>query len=348
MQKIQAHGFETKDSKVKVLTVDVRQPRTTDVTLVVLQSGICHSDVHQARAEWGGEIFPMVPGHEIVGRVTAVGSGVHKFKVGDVVGVGCMVHSCRSCRQCRHDEEQFCKTHKWTYNSKNEDGTINYGGYSQSMVVDEHFVLAIPAALHKNLAGVAPLLCAGITTFSPIFRHNVKPGTRMAVVGLGGLGHMGVKFGRAFGAHVTMISTSLAKKADATKLGAHAFIASTDADAMKAAADSFDFILNTISAKYDQSAYLNLLDVGGVMCIVGAPPASAFSNFSLIGGRKTIVGSLIGGIAETQQMLNFCADHQIYSEIESIKASEIDTAYDRMVKSDVKYRFVIDGATLGK
>jgi len=349
MQKFSAHGFATKTANASAMHVEVRQPRATDVQLDVVFSGICHSDLHTVRDEWGGTTYPCVPGHEIIGRVTKVGADAAKeFKVGDVVAVGCMVGSCQHCKSCKHDEEQFCKKCIFTYNGKNADGTITYGGYTSSMVVDHNFVIHVPAALHKNLAATAPLLCAGITTFSPLMRFGVKPTSRVAVAGLGGLGHMGVKFARAFGSHVTVLSTSASKKDDAMKLGANAFLVTTDKEAMKAAAESFDFILNTISAKFNFGEYMSLLDIGGTMCIVGAPPPNELANMSLIFGRKQIVGSLIGGVAETEQMLKFCADHQIYSEIELIKSSDIDKAYERMLKSDVKYRFVIQGDTLGK
>jgi len=295
------------------MQVDVRYPKDTDVQLDVLYAGICHSDVHTQREEWGPAIFPLVPGHEIIGKVTALGKSVEHVKVGEIVAVGCLVGSCQHCKHCKHDEEMFCKARKYTYNSKNADGTVNYGGYSSKMVVDHNFVMHVPHALHKNLPGTAPLLCAGITTFSPLLRFGVKPTSRVAVAGLGGLGHMGVKFARAFGAHVTVISTSEKKRADAMKLGANAFLISTDKDAMKAAAETFDFILNTISAKFDFDVYLKLLDAHGTMCLVGAPPPSELRNFNLIDSNKQLVGSNIGGIEETEQMLRFCADHQIYS-----------------------------------
>jgi len=348
MQTVSAHGFTSKTAHCAVVTVDVRQPRPTDVELVVLFSGICHTDLHQAHDDFGNGVYPMVPGHEVVGRATKIGSLVTKIKVGDIVAVGCMVASCQTCRECKHDEEQFCDRVVYAYNSKDLDGTQTYGGYAQKMVVNQGFVFVVPAELHKNLAGVAPLLCAGITTFSPLMRFGVRPATRMAVAGMGGLGHMAVKFGRAFGAHVTVISTTTSKKADALKLGAHHFLVSSDQEAMKRAFKSFDFIINTITAKFDYNVYLNLLDVGGTMCLVGAPPPSELSSFPLLLSRRQIVGSAIGGVVETEKMLRFCADNQIYSEVELIQATEIDKAFERMVKSDVKYRFVIDGATLGR
>ena len=326
-----------------------RAPGPHDVQIEILFCGVCHSDLHQVRDEWGGSIFPMVPGHEIVGRVTAVGEQVSKFKVGELAGVGCMVDSCRTCPSCQDGLEQYCETTGFvgTYNAREiGSGQPTYGGYSRQIVVDEQYTLHVSDKLDP--ARVAPLLCAGITTWSPLREWKVGAGHRVGVMGLGGLGHMGVKLAVALGAEVTVLSTSPGKEADAKALGAHKFIVTKDAEQLKAAAGYFDFILNTVSAPLDLASYLNLLRRDGTMILLGVPPeAPQVHAFNLIGRRRRIAGSLIGGIQETQEMLNFCAEHNIMSDIELIDIQHIDTAYERMLKGDVKYRFVIDVASLG-
>jgi len=324
-----------------------RDPGPHDIQIEILYCGVCHSDIHQARDEWGGSIFPMVPGHEIVGRVTHTGDKVTKFKVGDLAGVGCFVDSCRTCPNCQAGLEQYCDEGMvGTYNGR-ERGTNapTYGGYSTQIVVDEKYTLTISPKL--PLEGVAPLLCAGITTYSPLRYVKVSKGQRVGVVGLGGLGHMGVKFAAAFGAEVTMLSTSPSKEADAKKLGAHHFLLTSDPEAMKAKANYFDVILNTVSAPHEYSAYLNLLRTNGTMIVVGVPPSpSEVPAFNLIMKRRSIIGSLIGGIAETQEMLDFCAEHNIVSDVEVINIKDINEAYEKVIKGDVRYRFVIDIASL--
>ncbi|PSK95094.1 NAD(P)-dependent alcohol dehydrogenase [Taibaiella chishuiensis] len=318
-----------------------------DVQFEILYCGVCHSDLHQVRNEWGGTVYPIVPGHEIVGRVTQVGDQVTKFKVGDLAGVGCLVDSCGDCENCKKDLEQFCKNGSTgTYNSKDKvSGGVTYGGYSNQIVVDEGFVLRVSDKL--ALEAVAPLLCAGITTYSPLRHWKVGKGHKVAVVGLGGLGHMAVKFAASFGAEVTMLSTSPAKEQDARKLGAHKFALTRDPEQLKELANYFDFIIDTVSAPHDYNQYLSMLNTDGVMICVGVPPTpTEIMGFNLIGNRRSIAGSLIGGIAETQEMLDYCAEHNIVSDIEVIKMSEINEAYERMLKGDVKYRFVIDMATL--
>ena len=327
-------------------TIERRTPTASDVQVQILFCGVCHSDLHFSRNEWGFTQYPAVPGHEIVGRVTAVGSGVTKFKVGDTVGVGCLVDSCRTCPDCRQGLEQFCSGMIMTYGSTDAHlDRPTLGGYAQSIVVTEDFVLRIPANL--NLAAVAPLLCAGITTYSPLRHWKVGPGQKVGIVGLGGLGHMGVKFARAFGAHVVLITTSPGKTEDAKRLGAHEVIVSKDETQMAAHAGSFDFILDAVSATHDINAYLNLLKHDGNLVLVGAPekPMSV-AAFPLLFRRRSFSGSLIGGLPETQEMLDFCAKHNITSEIEMIRMDQINDAYERMLKSDVKYRFVIDMASL--
>jgi alcohol dehydrogenase (NADP+) len=324
-----------------------RAPLETDVQIEIDFCGVCHSDIHQVRNEWGSATFPMVPGHEIVGKVTKVGSKVTKFKVGDLAGVGCMVDSCRECQSCRDGLEQFCeKGANFTYNSLEKDGkTPTQGGYSNLVVVDEKYTLKIPKGL--DLAATAPLLCAGITTYSPLRHWKVGPGKKVAIVGLGGLGHMGVKIARAMGAEVTAITTSSTKVEDAKHLGAHHVIISKNPEEMKAASRRFDFILNTVSAPHDLNAYVNLLSRDGTIVLVGIPDkAPELEVFSLIGGRRQIAGSLIGGIKETQEMLDFCAKHGIVSDIEQIPVQKINEAFTRMIKGDVKYRFVIDMKSL--
>ncbi len=334
---------------LKPHSIERRTVGAKDVAIAIDYCGVCHSDIHQARNEWGRSTYPMVPGHEIVGRVTAVGANVTKFKVGDVVGVGCMVDSCRTCASCEDGVEQYCENgFSGTYNGTEQDKkTPTYGGYSDSIVTTEDFVLRLPTNL--PLHAVAPLLCAGITTYSPLRHWGVSAGQKVGIVGLGGLGHMAVKFAHAFGAETFVITTSPDKKSDALKLGAQAIVVSKDADDMAAHAGSFDFILSTISAPYDVNAYLALLKRDGKMVVVGAPERpSDLVLFSLIMGRKTLAGSLIGGIKETQEMLDFCGAHGITSDVEMIAIQDINTAYTRMLKSDVRYRFVIDMKSLSK
>jgi uncharacterized zinc-type alcohol dehydrogenase-like protein len=318
-----------------------------DVAIEILYCGVCHSDVHQVRDEWGGSMFPMVPGPEIVGRVTKVGEHVSAFKAGDLAGVGCMVDSCQKCSSCVEDQEQYCELgNAGTYNSTEMDRkTPTYGGYSKHIVVSENFVLHISDKL--DLARVAPLLCAGITTYSPLRQWNIGQGHKVAVVGLGGLGHMAVKFAAAMGAEVTVLSTSPSKEADAKELGAHKFVVTKDQKALQGVQNYFDFIINTVSAPLDLNAYLGLLRLDGTMVLLGVPPeAPAVHAFNLIAKRRRLAGSLIGGIKETQEMLDYCAEHNIMSDVEVIPMADINTAYDRMVRGDVHYRFVIDLATL--
>ena len=344
-QGIAAKGYATNGPEAKFEPFEFarREVGPTDVLIDILYCGICHSDIHQARAEWEPtipSIYPMVPGHEIVGRVSRVGGEVTKFKEGDIAGIGCFVDSCRECPGCKNGIEQYCiKGSAQTYNSTEMDRqTPTYGGYSNHYVIDENYALKVNAT--ENLAGVAPLLCAGITTYSPLKRWGAGPGKRVAVAGLGGLGHMGVKIAAAMGAEVTVLSTSPAKEQDARKLGAHNFLSIKDAGAAGA---GFDIILDTISAQHDYNAYLALLGLNGVMVIVGVPTEPIPLNaFSLIGGNKVLAGSLIGGIPETQEMLDFCAEHNITADVEVIPPDRIEEAYDRTVKSDVRYRFVID------
>ncbi|RAJ97793.1 putative zinc-type alcohol dehydrogenase-like protein [Larkinella arboricola] len=341
------YAAQTKDSGLAPWNFDRREVGPHDVQFDITYCGVCHSDLHQINGEWGGEIFPMVPGHEIVGRVVAVGSEVTRFKVGDLAGTGCMVDSCRNCESCQKGLEQYCLNgNTLTYNSLEQDHkTPTYGGYSNTIVVNEDFVLHISEKL--DLAATAPLLCAGITTYSPLRHWKVGKGHKLAVLGLGGLGHMGIKFGVAFGAEVTVLSTSPKKEEDARKLGAHNFIVTSDPAQLKSAMGYFDFILDTVSAEHDYNQYLALLKTDGVHICVGAPPTpSALTAFSLIPGRKSIAGSNIGGIAETQEMLDFCAENNIVSDIELIDIKDIHPAYERMLKGDVRYRFVIDMATL--
>ncbi len=317
-----------------------------DVQIEILYCGVCHSDLHTARNEWQNTTYPCVPGHEIVGRVVKVGAHVKKFKEGDTAGVGCMVDSCRTCANCEEDLEQFCDNLTFTYNSPDKHaGGTTFGGYSESIVVDEAFVLQVPKNL--DLAGVAPLLCAGITTYSPLRRNNVTEGQKVGVVGLGGLGHMGVKLAKAFGAHVVVFTTSPNKVEDALRLGADEVVNSKNADEMKKHLNSFHFILDTVSAQHDINAYLFLLKRDGNLTQVGVPAEPLSLNVgSLIFGRRSLSGSLIGGIKETQEMLDFCGKHNITSDIELIPIQNINQAYDRLEKSDVKYRFVIDMGSL--
>jgi uncharacterized zinc-type alcohol dehydrogenase-like protein len=345
-----AIGYAAYDPKKPLAPFDFerREPGPDDVQIEILYCGVCHSDLHQARDEWGNSAFPMVPGHEIVGRVTQVGSGVTKFKAGDLAGVGCLVDSCRTCPDCQQDLEQYCNESTYTYNSpdKKNPGKSTYGGYSNLIVVDQHFVLKVSDKL--DLAAVAPLLCAGITTYSPLRHWKVGPGMKVGIVGLGGLGHMGVKFAHAFGAHTVLFTTSANKVEDAKRLGADEVVISKNADEMQQHAESFDFILNTVAAPHNLDAFTGLLKRDGTMCLVGVPdsphPSPAVGN--LIFKRRALAGSLIGGLRETQEMLDFCAEHNIVSDIEMINIQEINEAFDRMQKSDVKYRFVIDLASL--
>ena len=346
-----AFGAQSADSDLAPLSIPRREPLPQEVQIRILYCGVCHSDLHQVRDEWNEAIptvYPCVPGHEIVGRVTKVGTEVTRFKEGDLAAVGCLVDSCRKCENCRDNLEQYCENiATFTYNSEDKIlGGVTYGGYSQSIVVDEAFVLNV--AENVDLAGTAPLLCAGITTYSPMRHWNVGPGQKVGVVGLGGLGHMAVKFANAFGAHVVLFTTSPDKTADAKRLGAHEVVLSKDADEMLKHAASFNFIIDTVSAQHDLDPYLSLLKRDGTMTLVGAPPMPLpVSPFNLIFGRHQLAGSGIGGIRETQEMLDFCAEHGIVSEIEMIPVQAIDEAYNRMQRSDVKYRFVIDSASLG-
>ena len=346
MSQVKAYAAQAADQPLTPFDIERRSLKTDDVAIEILYCGVCHSDIHQVRNEWQNAMYPMVPGHEIVGRVTAIGDNVSEFTVGELVGVGCLVDSCHACEPCKDGEEQFCqKGSVGTYNAVGYDGAVTHGGYSGSIVTDKQFVLHVSEKLDAK--AVAPLLCAGITTYSPLRHWKVGKGTKVAVVGLGGLGHMGVKFAASFGADVTVISTSADKEKDAKALGANHFIVSKDAEQMKAAASTFDFILNTISAQHDYNAYMALLRHNGTMTIVGVPPEpTAIHAFSLIFGRKSLAGSLIGGIKETQEMLDYCAEHGIVSDVEMIDIKDINTAYERMVKNDVRYRFVIDIASL--
>ncbi|MDT8443620.1 MAG: NAD(P)-dependent alcohol dehydrogenase [Desulfuromonadales bacterium] len=349
MFKSKAYSAAAATAPLALDSIERRETTERDVQIEILFCGICHSDLHTVRNEWNSVMpttYPCVPGHEIVGRVTEVGETVTGFKTGDLVGVGCLVDSDQSCPHCQANVEQFCPAATFTYNSPDKHlGGVTYGGYSESVTVDENFVLRIPGNL--DLAGAAPLLCAGITTYSPIRRWGNIQGKKVGVVGLGGLGHMGVKFTRAFGAHVVVFTTSPGKKEDALRLGAHEVIISTDAKQMQQHAGSFDFILDTIAADHDINAYLNMLGLDGNITLVGAPekPLSV-SAFALLFGRKSLSGSLIGGIKETQEMLDFCGEHNIVSDVEVIPIQKVNEAYERLLKSDVKYRFSIDMASL--
>jgi alcohol dehydrogenase (NADP+) len=348
MYNTKAYSAASATSPLASDTIARRDPTEHDVQIEILFCGICHSDLHMVRNEWGGgTVYPIVPGHEMVGRVTQVGSAVTKYKPGDLAGVGCMVDSDGTCPQCKANLEQFCPNLTLTYNSpdKHKTAPVTYGGYSDSVVVDERFVLRVPANL--DLAGVAPLLCAGITTYSPLRHWGVTEGKKVGVVGLGGLGHMGVKFARAFGAHVVVFTTSPGKTEDALRLGAHEVVVSRNADEMQKHAGSFDFILDTVSAKHDINAYLNLLRLDGNITLVGVPENPLeVAAFSLIMGRRSLSGSNIGGIAETQEMLDFCSEHNITADVEVIPIQKVNEAYERLLKSDVKYRFCIDMASL--
>jgi uncharacterized zinc-type alcohol dehydrogenase-like protein len=342
-----AWGATAADSPIAPLSIDRRDLRDEDVAIDIAYCGVCHSDLHVARNDWGRTGYPFVPGHEITGTVRAVGKGVSKFRPGDRVAIGTVVDSCRQCDSCHDQEENYCRAGvTGTYNSKDRiDGSPTYGGYSAGIVVAEPYVLRLPDSL--DMAAAAPLLCAGITTYSPLKNWNVGPGSKVGVIGLGGLGHMGVKFAKALGAEVTMITTSPAKGEDAKKLGADHVLVSTDKEAMKAANRSFDFLLDTIPVQHDVTPYLMLLDRKGTLCLVGMIDAMpSFHTALLLGGQKAVAGSGVGGIAQTQEMLDFCAERGIVSEIELIGVDGINHAYDRMEKADVKYRFVIDLGTL--
>lgn len=344
-----AFGTKAAEKPLERLNIQRRNVLSHDVEIEILYCGICHSDLHSARNEWHGTTYPIVPGHEIVGKVTNVGNHVTKFKVGDLAAVGCMVDSCRTCDHCKDDLEQYCENgNTMTFNSPDKHlGGQTFGGYSESIVVNENFVLQLPANL--DLAATAPLLCAGITTYSPLKHWNVGPGKKVGVVGLGGLGHMAVKIAKAMGAHVVVLTTSPAKVADAKRLGADEVVLTTDPEQMKQHAGSLHFILDAVSAQHDINAFLNLLKTDGVLVLVGAPmePLPIIS-FNLIMGRKSFAGSLIGGIAETQEMLDFCGKHNIVSDIELINVDQVNDAYERLLKGDVRYRFVIDMASLKK
>jgi uncharacterized zinc-type alcohol dehydrogenase-like protein len=347
MQNVKAFSATTPTSPLAPFSLQRRDPGAHDVQIQILFCGVCHSDLHTARDEWRGTTYPCVPGHEIVGRVVKTGAHVKKFKAGDVVGVGCMVDSCRECRNCKDGFEQYCDNGPtFTYNSKDKHtGGMTYGGYSDSVVVDEAFVLRIPKNL--DLAASAPLLCAGITTYSPLRHWKVDRGQKVGIVGLGGLGHMGVKLARAFGAHVVLFTTSAGKTQDALRLGAHEVVVSKNKDEMDKHLNSFHFILDTVSGQHDINAYLTLLKRDGTLTQVGAPPDPLpVVVFNLIGKRRQFGGSNIGGIKETQEMLDFCGEHNITCDIELIDIQKINEAYERMLKSDVKYRFVIDMASL--
>jgi uncharacterized zinc-type alcohol dehydrogenase-like protein len=341
-----AYAAQSPASPLAPFTFERREPRPDDIVIEIAYCGICHSDIHTARSEWGPTAYPCVPGHEIVGKVTKVGKKVKRFKVGDYAGVGCFVDSCGKCKNCKADEEQLCENGcVFTYNSMERDGkTPTQGGYSSHIVVKDKYALKIKKGL--PLERIAPLLCAGITTYSPLRHFGVKKGMKVGIVGLGGLGHMGVKIAKAMGAEVTVFSTSPNKEADAKKLGAKHFVISRDPKNFEPLEGKFDYILDTVSAQHDFTPYLNSLKIDGTMCLVGAAPEpNQVAAFSLIFGRKNLTGSLIGGIAETQEMLDFCARKKVFSDIELIPATQINEAYERTVKGQVKYRFVIDAKT---
>jgi len=341
---VKAFGAESREADLKQMNIERRNVTLKDVEIDILFCGVCHSDLHTARNDWGGTIYPAVPGHEIVGKVTAVGSEVSKFKIGDLVGVGCMVDSCKTCESCKQDLEQYCLNgFTGTYNGKDKHlNTHTFGGYSEKVVVDEAFVLRVPENL--DLAAVSPLLCAGITTWSPLRHWNVKEGSKVAVVGLGGLGHMAVKLAKGLGASVTLFSRTPDKIQDAKDLGADEVIISTDDSQMKSVAGKFDLIIDTVPTIHDINPYVTTLNINGTLVLVGylGELDPMLNSVPMIMGRKSVAGSVIGGIAETQELLDFCGKHNIVSEIEIIKMQDINHAYERMLKSDVKYRFVID------
>ena len=346
MPGAKAFAVQNQASPLGPHSIQRRDPGARDVEIKILFCGVCHTDLHFARNEWGGTIYPCVPGHEIVGRVTRTGAMAKKFTEGNIVAVGCMVDSCRECDSCKEGLEQYCEcVPTYTYNSEDKkSGGMTYGGYSESVVVDEDFVLRVPQNLDQ--AGAAPLLCAGITTYSPLRFHKVGKGQKVGVVGLGGLGHMGVKLARAFGAHVVVFTTSPGKSQDAIRLGAHEVVISKNEDEMKKQVNSFHFILDTVSAKHNINPYFELLKRDGVLTQVGVPAQPLEVGVFNLLKRRTFTGSMIGGIRETQEMLDFCGEHGIQSEIEVIPIQKINEAYERLLKSDVKYRFVIDMASL--
>lgn len=346
MRTVSAYAAQSATSPLAKTTITRRDPGPHDVAIDIKFAGICHSDIHTVRGEWGTPNYPVVAGHEIAGVVAAVGSEVTRHKVGDRVGVGCMVNSCGTCRSCQSGLEQYCKPGAtFTYDSLDADGTRTYGGYSQAVVVDEKFVLTIPDAIPLDKA--APLMCAGITLYSPLRHWKAGPGTRLGIIGLGGLGHMGVKLGAALGCDVTVLSHSLKKMEDGLRFGAHHYYATSDQDTFTTLGSSFDLLLNTVSANLDLDSYLGLLDIDGTLVELGIPEhPMAVKAFPLAEGRRSLSGSLIGGIAETQEMLDFCAEHGVSPEIEIIPADYLNEAYDRMMASDVRYRFVIDISTL--
>jgi len=346
-----AYAVHGPEDRFQPFSFERRDPRPNDVVIAIRWCGVCHSDLHTARGEWGGTLYPCVPGHEIVGEVTAVGAGVTKFREGDLVGVGCMVDSCLSCSACRAGLEQYCEPgFTGTYNGPEQGtGGNTWGGYSDRIVVREEFVLHVRHR-PEELAGVAPLLCAGITTWSPLKHWNVGPGKKVGVVGIGGLGHMGLKLARALGAEVVAFTTSPSKREDALALGAHEVVVSRDPEQMAAHKESFDLILDTVAAPHDLDPFLQMLGRDGTMVLVGVPaePHPSPGVFNLIWRRRSLAGSLIGGIAETQEMLDFCAEHGIVADVETIRIQQIDEAYERMLRSDVKYRFSIDMASIGE
>ncbi|WP_027388001.1 NAD(P)-dependent alcohol dehydrogenase [Chryseobacterium gregarium] len=346
---VKAYGTESKTADLEAMTIERRTVTPKDVEIEILYCGVCHSDLHTARNDWGGSMYPVVPGHEIVGRITHVGSEVSKFKVGDLAAVGCMVDSCGHCESCRHDLEQYCQNgFTGTYNGKDKHlGGQTFGGYSEKVVVDEGFVLSVPENL--DLAAVAPLLCAGITTWSPLKHWNVGPDSKVAVVGLGGLGHMAIKLAKGLGAEVTLFSRTPGKTDDAKKLGADHVVISTDESQMKSVTGKFDVIIDTVPYEHDINPYMQTVALNGTLVLVGFVgqfEETKPSTVPMIFQRRSVAGSLIGGIAETQEMLDFCGEHNIVSDIELIKMDEINHAYERMLKSDVKYRFVVDMKSL--
>lgn len=346
--KVSGYAAPSATSALVPFAVPRRDPRAEDVAIDILYCGVCHSDLHTARNDWGGSVYPVVPGHEIIGKVTSVGASVTRFKVGDRVGVGCMVDSCQKCQQCQQGHEQYCANFfTGTYNSVDRhDRTPTYGGYSKKIVVSEKFVLKIPDGL--DLAGAAPLLCAGITTWSPLRHWNVGQGSKIAVIGLGGLGHMALKLAKALGAEVTLFTRSPGKEQDAKQLGADHVVLSTDAKQMAQVRNHFELIIDTVPYDHDINPYIATLNISGTLVLVGylGPLESVINSVPMIMGRKAVAGSVIGGIAETQEMLDFCGKHKITSDIETIAMQDINAAYERMLKSDVKYRFVIDMASL--
>ena len=349
-QEIIAYGTQAADAPLAQVRISRREVLAHDVQLDILYCGICHSDLHAARNDWGGSVYPMVPGHEIVGRVSKVGDHVTKFKVGDLAAIGCLVDSCRTCEYCAQDLEQFCENgNTIVFGSVDKHGTapVTYGGYAETIVSDENYVLRVPESLDP--AGAAPLLCAGITVYSPLKHWHVGPGKKVGIVGIGGLGHLAIKIAKALGAHVVVFTTSEGKKEDAKNLGADEAVLSTDAAQLAPYAKRLDMILDTVSAEHDVNAYLNLLRVDGAMVLVGLPTqALPVAAFNLVGGRRSFAGSNIGGIAETQEMLDFCAEHNITADIELIDMQQINEAFERMERSDVRYRFVVDMASLTK